>query len=157
MVKNITYSAMLSVITVLLFSSQMFVPVLGIFIAFFSLIPLILVYKMTNIEYFLISTITSGFLILILNDLFGLIFFTTYLLPPVLSIVVNKKYKMLHIIFFLVPVASSYFMYKSFFNVKIFEYLWPFIGASTFFVVKFYYIKITELILKGLNTKDIRK
>ncbi|KAF2955340.1 hypothetical protein AS160_01200 [Marinitoga sp. 38H-ov] len=157
MVKNITYSSLLSVITVLLFSAQMFVPVFGIFIAFFSLIPLILVYELTNIEYFIISTITSGFIILMLNDLFGLIFFTTYLLPPVLSIVLRNKHKTLHIIFFLVPIASSYFMYKSFFNVKFFEYIWPIIGAATFFVVKFYYIKITEIILKRLNIKDINK
>ncbi|WP_129409403.1 hypothetical protein [Marinitoga lauensis] len=128
MVKNITFSAMLSVITVLLFTSQMFIPVFGILISFFSLIPLILVYKLTDMKYFIISTLTSGFLILILNDLFGLIFFATYLLPPVLSIVYNKKNIIPHIIFFLVPVASSYFMYKSFFNIKIFEYLWPLIG-----------------------------
>ncbi|KLO21896.1 hypothetical protein X275_06015 [Marinitoga sp. 1197] len=153
MVKNITFSAMLSVITVLLFTSQMFIPVLGVFVAFFSLIPLILVFELTDMKYFIISTLTSGFLILILNDIFGLIFFSTFLLPPVLSIVYNKKNKIPHIIFFLVPVASSYFMYKSFFNVKIFYYMWPLIGASIFFVVKFYYIKITELIMKGLKAK----
>ncbi|SHE78256.1 Predicted membrane protein [Marinitoga hydrogenitolerans DSM 16785] len=153
MVKNITYSAMLSVIAVLLFTSQMFIPVFGVLISFFSLIPLILVYRLTDMKYFIISTLTSAFLILILNDVFGLIFFSTYLLPPVLSIVYNKKNKIPRIIFFLVPVASSYFMYKSFFNVKIFYYLWPLIGASTFFVVKFYYIKISDLIMKGLKSK----
>ncbi|WP_459994657.1 YybS family protein [Marinitoga arctica] len=153
MVKNITFSAMLSVITVLLFTSQMIIPLAGVFIAFFSLIPLILTYKLTNLKYFIIATLTSGFLILILNDIFGFIFFSTYLLPPVLSIVYNKKNKIPHIIFFLVPVASSYFMYKSFFNSKIFEYIWPLIGASTFIVVKFYYIKLSELILKRLKAK----
>ncbi|OQY09117.1 MAG: hypothetical protein B6I29_04100 [Marinitoga sp. 4572_148] len=153
MVKNITFSAMLSVITVLLFTSQMIIPVAGIFIAFFSLIPLILVYKLTDMKYFIIATLTSSFLILILNDIFGFIFFSTYLLPPVLSIVYNKKNKIPHIIFFLVPVASSYFMYKSFFNVKIFNYLWPLIGVLTFIVVKFYYIKISELVMKRLKAK----
>ncbi|AEX84585.1 hypothetical protein XO10_00935 [Marinitoga sp. 1135] len=150
--KSISYSAILSVLAVLLFSAQMFIPVFGILISFFSLIPLVLVYELTDMKYFIISVITTGFLILMINDLFGMIFFTTFLLPPVLGLVVDKKKKILHILFFLVPVASSYFMYKSFFNVVIFRYLWPLIGAGAYISIKFYYSRISKLILNKLPT-----
>ncbi|HNV05674.1 MAG TPA: hypothetical protein PKH64_06095, partial [Petrotogaceae bacterium] len=74
MSKNITITAMLSVLTIILFSCQMFIPVVGIFVAYFSIIPLMFIYEMTNAKYFFMSLITCISMVMILNDPFGWIF-----------------------------------------------------------------------------------
>lgn len=145
MTKNITVSAIFSVISVLLFSSQMFIPFLGMAFSFLAVIPLYFIFKMAGKRYFYMSIISTFVIILFLNDPFGWIFYGLILLPATVSVIEKKA--IFQIICFSLIELGSLFLYKVFFVVdgRIYELmanLWFLIGLTFYLILHFSYKRI---------------
>jgi len=157
MSKNITITAMLSVLTIILFSCQMFIPVVGIFVAYFSIIPLMFIYEMTNTKYFFISLITCISMVMILNDPFGWIFFDLLLVPPAITTVTKNKILKLIMI---VPIEIGFLLLFKILVVNgskidmILSNIWYILGILFYFAGTFFYRKaflISKMLLKKIN------
>lgn len=149
MTKQISITAFLTVLTVILFSSQMFIPIFGVFFTFFSTIPIMVVNMLTEKRYTIMSIITSSLLILLFNDPFGWILFILILIPCTISNFVDKK---VFSYFFIIPVLlGSYIIYSVMIidgsNFEFFlKKIWLILGFLIFFSLKFSFKKIENLI-----------
>lgn len=141
MSKNITITAMLSVLVVVLFSFQMVIPPIGLIFSYLSVILLIEIKRRTETRYYLMALITTSTLIIILNDPFGWILYIMMLVPVSVGVIYEGYLKVLMVL----PVeVGAYFMFKAF-SVKgssidnFFANLWYFLGIIFYIVTYFFY------------------
>jgi len=150
---------MLSVLTIILFSAQMFIPPVGIAVAYFSVLPLAFIKIEINTRYYVMAILTSGIIIMLLNDPFGWIFFWMLLLPVITSVL--YKNILLKILMFCVNLLGIYLLYN-FFNVGtsqldvIFSKLWYIIAVGFYFLTYFFY-KRSLIISKNIIKKTLNK
>ncbi|BBE30979.1 hypothetical protein OSSY52_11200 [Tepiditoga spiralis] len=143
MSKNITITAMLSVLVVVLFSFQMVIPPIGMIFSYLSVILLIEIKRNTETRYYLMSLITTSTLIVMLNDPFGWILYIFMLIPVSVGVIYEGYLKFL----MLIPVeAGAYFMFKVF-SVKgspidnFLGNIWYFLGIFFYIATYFFYKK----------------
>lgn len=159
MTKQISITAFLTVLTVILFSSQMFIPFLGVVLTFFSTIPLMIINSLTEKRYTIMSVISSSLIIVMLNDPFGWILFILILIPSTISNFIKNKIISLSLVF---PVLlGTYILY----SVMIFDgselelflkNIWYVIGIIMFLTLKYSFKKI-ELFIKYKYLNRLRK
>lgn len=159
MTKKISITAFLTVLTVILFSSQMFIPLFGIVLSFFSTIPIMIINFLTEKRYTIMSVISSSLIIVMLNDPFGWILFMLILVPSTLSNFAKNKIISLSFIF---PVLlGTYILYSvMILNGSSFELflknVWYIIGIIIFFTLK-HFLKKIEIFIKYKYLNKLRK
>ncbi|MDK2945295.1 DUF2232 domain-containing protein [Geotoga petraea] len=155
MTKQISITALLTVMTVILFSSQMFIPFLGVVFTIFSTIPIMVVNMLTEKRYTIMSIIISSLLIVLFNDPFGWILFILILIPSTVSNMIEKKF---YSYLLVIPVLlGNYILYSVIIidgsNVELFlKNIWYIIGIFMFISLKYSFKKVEVLIrYKYLN------
>lgn len=159
MTKNISITAFLTIISVILFTSQLYIPFIGIFIAFFSTIPIILINFLTEKRYTIMSIITSSILVIFLNDPFGWILYILFLIPSTVSNLINNK--TLSYLMIIPVLTGSYILYSVLIidgsNLELFfKKIWFIIGLLMFISLKYFFYKIITII-KIKYLKRLRK
>jgi len=149
MTRQISITAFLTVLTVILFSSQLYIPFIGVAIAFFSTIPIMMINMLTEKRYTIMSIISASVIIVFLNDPFGWIFFILLLVPcTVTNFIKNKLLSYLLII----PVLFGTYILYSVMIVDgsdlelFFKNIWYIIGFIIFFTLKYSFKKVQDYI-----------